>query len=929
MSGVFMNRVSVKKASVLVSLLTSAVAFSTLTFAATADRISGPITGPGTVPLSGSVHRKAQPQYDRGPAAPTIRFGSMMLLTTPTAGQLEDLKAFTASQQDRKSPNYHKWLTPEQWADRFGLSQNDISQITRWLKSQGFSVGYVARGRNWIAFSGTAAQVESAFHTQIHYFNVNGEEHIANATAPKIPTALADVVTGIRGLDDFHLKPRAVRNARAAVSGRPDYYDNIFAAPAPPDFLAPGDIATIYDINTLYSAGIDGTGQKLAIIGQTDIFLTDINDFRSGFGLATIPTSDCTTNPSTGVITSCNSTNFAYVLAEPAGFSDPGTPSLQDLTEADLDIEWSGATARNAQIIFVNSPINSNGSGTVYPGVWFAWYYAVDNVTAPVISMSYGGCEFDDNNVLQSNGQPGADEIELMSANNEGITFFNSSGDSGAAECDAATNSSTNNLAVGGLAISYPASSPEVTGVGGTAVEYPTGFSTTYWSTTNGANGGSAQNPPIPETTWNDDEELALAYGNTQEYWQQNYAIVSGGGGFSNCAEQTSDNSDCVSGFPQPSWQAVTVPNQAAVRFSPDVSLLASPNFPGYIFCTPEEAWFESSTSTTSTCSSGISGALSLTDPSNGNQADPSLVGGTSASSPIFAGIVTLMNQYLNGSSSSGLGNINPTLYSLATTSGVFHQVTTGNNNVYCESGTPADPWPATLQCTSGIFGFSASNADTSTGYNLATGLGSVDADNLAQAWGASLAVGDTFQLTSSISGGTLTVIQGQTGTVNITLTSSNFINTSTNSTILPVTYTCSGLPTEATCTFTPGSTTQSVAITLNIATTAPTTELKRPLDRGSKVFFAILMPGLLGIAFTFGARKRSIAAMRVVALIALLGASTFWMASCGGNSSSNNTSNAGTPPGNYTITVNAATSGASPITASPALTFTLTVSGS
>ena len=119
---------------------------------------------------------------------------------------MKALTQLVAEQQDRRSPNYRKWLTPEQWADRFGLSHGDIQKLTAWLKSQGFTVLNVARGRNWITFSGTAAQVQSAFGTEIHRYNVGGEMHVANASAPKIPAALSGIVAGLRGLDDFRLE---------------------------------------------------------------------------------------------------------------------------------------------------------------------------------------------------------------------------------------------------------------------------------------------------------------------------------------------------------------------------------------------------------------------------------------------------------------------------------------------------------------------------------------------------------------------------------------------------------------------------------------------------------------------------------------------------------------------------------------------------
>jgi subtilase family serine protease len=744
---------------------------TSLCFAAQSDRVAGTIDANQMVRLSGHLHRKALPQYDQGRLPSSSPISQVMLLTLPTASQQQALRRLVAEQQDPRSPNFHKWITPQQYADRFGLSQNDVQKITAWLKSQGLHVDNVANGRNWIVFSGTTAQVESAFRTELHRYNVDGETHFANSIMPSVPASIAGITTGIRGLDDFRPKSSATKKSVAAAQkARPDYYSSNFNA----QFVAPGDIETIYDLTPLYNANpkIDGTGQKLVIAGQTDVYLADLNNFRSGFGLPAI--SGCTTDAN-GVITSCatsTTSNFQYVLVNGV---DPGVSPNGDVTEADLDLEWSAATAPGAQIIYVNS-------GNVFN----SYYDAIDNNRAPVISLSYGApCEFDDNFVS-------ADETELTKANSFGITFVNSSGDSGSASCDGPTNSSTANLAVGGLAVSYPASSPEVTAVGGTAIDFTTGFSSTYWTTSNGTNGGTAQNPPLPETSWNDDVELGIAFpgsfGNPQSV-QQTFAIVQSGGGASNCSVQTSNNLSCVSGFPKPSWQTVTIPGVTSpTRFVPDVSLLGSPNFPGYIFCTPLDQWI-SSTSTASSCApggtGGITAALALTDPGNSNQPSPTIVGGTSASAPVFAGIVVLLNQYLGG---NGLGNINPMLYSLAKTpaNGAFHPVTTGDNIVYCEGATPSG-FPAAYLCpgavgTTGTIGFQASNADTVTGYNLVTGLGSIDADALALAWAAARPATTTAVTTpsSSVNQGTSVTFTATVAPSTATGTVSFFNNGST-----------------------------------------------------------------------------------------------------------------------------------------------------
>jgi subtilase family serine protease len=820
-----------------------------------ADRISGTIGSDQMVTMVGHIPHNARSQYDQGPVDSSFQLNEVTLLTLPSPSQQKDLSRLLSEQQDPSSANYHKWLTPEQYANRFGLSVNDVQKISTWLKSQGLNVISVARGRNWIVFSGTASQIGSAFRTEIHHYNVNGEMHFANATEPSIPAGLAGIATGIRGLDDFHPKPMSIKKAPQVQNARPEFFDNHFS---PPDFVAPGDIATIYDLNPLYLAGIDGTGQKLVVVGQTDIFLSDINDFRTGFGLSPI---SCTTN-SSNVITACNSTNFKYVLDG----ADPGLSTHGDITESDLDLEWSGATARGAQIIFVNST-----------DVFTSFYFAIDNQLAPVISMSYGTCEFNDNNLP-------ADEVELMKSNSFGITFVNSSGDSGAAECDP-----DSNLAVGGVAVSFPASSPEVTGVGGTAIP-KSDFTSTFWGTTNATDGGTALSY-IPETSWNDDVELVGVsnFGATPQVVQQNIGIESSGGGASNCAIQNASFTTCVSGFVQPPYQTVTIPGQASARFSPDVSLLASPNFPGYIYCTQLSELGDNGTG--SSCGSGGAAGIlaSMALP------NPAIVGGTSVSAPVFAGIVTLLNQDLG---STGLSNINPMLYTLSKTTSnkAFHQVTSGNNIVFCTAGTPSD-MPASYRCpSSGSLGFNASNADPSNGFNLVTGLGSVDANALFTAWKASSTTPD-FSLSASPSAVTI-ASAGGSGTTVISVTGVNGYN----GTITFSPASCTGLPAGSSCSFVPASVTGSGTTTLTISTAAmmvPMGHQSTPAAGAGARRLMLLFVCFAIMWLTIQAGRRKLRWSVVAGF--LVAACLIGVASCGGGSSSGGGGGGGNP---QTVTV-------------------------
>jgi len=765
---------------------------STYSLAATPDRITGAIDASQTVELARSLHPKAQAQYDQGPADPSRELSYITMLMAPSASQQKALDQLLAQQQDPKSANYHKWLTPQQYADRFGLSQNDLAKVTTWLSSEGFEILSVGGGRNSVIFSGTVAQVQRAFGTEIHNYKVNGEEHYANSTPIVIPAALNGIVKTVMGLHDFRPRPaNGGRRFGGAGIARPAYFDGTFVFP---NFLAPGDIATIYDITPLYSAStpIDGTGQKLAVVGQTDIILADINDFRAGFGLSTIPTSGtgaCTTNASGIVVSPCNTTNFQYVLLG----TDRGSISANDIGEADLDVEWSGAVARNAQIIFINAETSR--------GVWDALNAAINPPSgpplAPVVSMSYfEDCEAHATLNLEALFQQG---------NAEGVTIVNSSGDTGAAACEPNNHSGNPPFspAPGGLAVQYPASSPSVTAVGGTAISlandsYPN--PSAFWSTTIGANGGTAVCPGgscVPELAWNDDEELAqychapatgdtfcsqggtpavtgwvpLTASATAAQVQSDIWIHIGGGGASNCFYES--GTTCLGpgpgpttggGLAQPPYQqGLSVPGApAGVRYVPDVSLLASSSFPGYVFCTPQNP----GTTNTSTCNVSVFDAVDTFQ---------SLVGGTSASAPVFAGILTLVNQYLVQNGLPNPGPANPNLYHIARyNQTAFHQLKTGDNMVYCQSGTPAGQ-PSGVMCpaavppaTQGVFGYQASNADSATGYNLVNGLGSVDANKLVTAWGELLTAS-----TTSLSPSATNIFAGQSETFTITVTPS------------------------------------------------------------------------------------------------------------------------------------------------------------
>ncbi len=631
--------------SVSVLLATAAPIAQAVGQAAPAVRIAAEISGSQMTALPNSKHPLALAQFDTGRLSPATKLQGISLYFSRSESQEADLKALMAAQQNASSPLYHQWLTPDQFAARFGMSDADIAKVQAWLEQQGFSVDLVSRSKNMVRFSGTSRQVEAAFATEMHSYSVKTsrgvESHFAPSTVLSVPSALAGVVEGVRNLDNF--RPRSHRKAMPLGVAHPNYTDGSGGHE-----LAPADIYTIYDITPLYNAGITGTGQSIALVGQSDVDLTDIANFRTAAGLpATTPTK-------------------VLVPGSGAPFFSSG-----DETEGDLDLEWSGAVAKSANLEFVYTGDNPNF------GAFDAIVYAIDQRIAPIVSSSFGDCELDlGGSTLETN---------LEQAAAQGQTVLSAAGDDGSTDCFPDTNLPT--AEQGALAVDYPASSPNVTGVGGTEFAGDVSASGTYWNSSNGSGGGSAIEY-IPETAWNDDSTCKS---------DASSPLCATGGGASSL-------------FAKPSWQTGTGVPADGARDVPDVALDASNVHDPYVYCSSDIV----ATGVTGSCSSGFldSTGKNLT-----------AAGGTSFATPIFAGILALINQKEN---STGQGLINPTLYSLASNATVqplaFHDITTGNND--CNSGS-------TFCLTSG----SSSGFSAGTGYDQVSGLGTVDANNLAMAW--------------------------------------------------------------------------------------------------------------------------------------------------------------------------------------------------
>jgi hypothetical protein len=689
------------------------------------DRITEPIDNANVSPMAGTVHPLAKPEFDQGLADNAKVLQSMSINFQRSATQEASLTALLQAQQDPASSSYHKWLTPAQFGQQFGISSADIAKVSAWLQQEGFTVTSVSQSSNSISFSGSIATAERAFQTQIHNYSVDGETHFANATQVSLPAALSGMVSDVRGLNDFRLKPRV----RLAKRTSAQFTSGVSGA----HYLAPGDFATIYDVGPLYSAGFTGKGVTIAVTGQTDIVPADITDFRAAAGLSV-------NNPT--VVTVPGTTPPTAAAGAASG----------DLVETDLDLEWSGGVATGASIVLVTSD-------DVLTSLQYAIQNAINGITVPIISQSYGNCEA---------GYLTSDlttiEAELQQANAQGQTLLFPAGDSGAADCDGGGTANNPIIsATQGLAVDYPGSSVYSTSLGGsefmgdgTAASPQTGAGT-YWNS-NGTGGVSddlvsSAKSYIPEMVWND-TTISIANGGS---------LSAGGGGVSQL-------------WSKPSWQA-GVPGIPAdgKRDVPDISLDAANYHDSYIFCSQ----VTTDASPTVFVSSCQATSFRLSDPGQqDDQTFPTLAGGTSFATPDFAGLLAIIEQKLG--SGGGLGNINPSLYTLAsnatTYASAFHDITTGNNQVPCTNGSPN----CATSGSNNVIGYTAG-----TGYDQASGLGSVDANKLATAFaalvtatgtkttivttpGTSLVINESVTFTATVTPNTLTTAPTGTVTFNV-----------------------------------------------------------------------------------------------------------------------------------------------------------------
>jgi len=674
------------------------------------------------VALPGHVRPEANAANDRGPVADSLALEHMQLILTRPAALESALDAYMEAAQTPGNPKYHQWLTAEEIGARFGPHPDDIAAVRGWLEAHGFRVNGVSASGLLIDFSGTAGQVAETFKTEIHSLDVKGERHFANMRDPLIPAALAPAVTGIASMNDFFPRPTskpAVKGAAsgpARLAGTPEFTVN-----ANYQLVVPADLATIYNYNPVYQRGIAGRGQTIVVIEPTNLFSNDdYYTFRKTFGLDRYKES-------------------SFTVVHPGGCTDPGVVVGNDF-EAAVDAEWAAASAPDANVVLASC---ANTSTTF--GGFIAIQALVDSRHPPaIISLSYGECETDlgpaENRYI---------DLLYQQAAAEGVSLFVSTGDEGAASCDANQPAAQSGIAVSGLA-----STPYDLAAGGT--DFSDTFSGTngqYWNTANSPTYGSALSY-IPEMPWDDscaNGPISTFVGAPAPYGASGFCnsalgeeffltTAAGSGGPSGCAfGETSPNpgtpavSGTCRGYRKPVWQwfLAGVP-QDGVRDIPDVSMFAANGLWGhyYVLCYSDLAFQGAGFPCTGTPDTWSGG------------------GGTSFAAPVLAGVQALVNQ----KTGERQGNPNYVYYTFATlqygfrgnaacdsNSGtnacIFHDVTFGDIDINC-TGTfncydPSGP-NGVLSVSSNWF---EPAYGATEGWDFATGIGTVNVSALVNAW--------------------------------------------------------------------------------------------------------------------------------------------------------------------------------------------------
>lgn len=666
-------------------------------------RITAPVDDSSRVTLDGTAPAIARAEFDRGAVSPATEMTSVRMVLRRSAAQQAALDRYQAELLDAGSPNYHRWLTPQQFGKLYGPADADLDAVVAWLQARGLTVAPVAPGRTSIEFSGNVSQIESALHTSIHTYAAFGIAFLANATDPQIPSSLAPVISGIAGLNTLRPRPHFTRGSlgtldpqthrlvpAGAQSGGVHPELTTGSSGSERVYLVPADASTIYNTpvpflnarGSVSGVGYNGTGVVIGIAGDSVIDPGPVDMYYSRFlGAGRQPQ-----------ITNVDNTTFT-------GNAD----------EAYLDTEIAGGVAPGASIHYYTAN-----------HLFDAIDQAINDNAVDILSVSFGECEL---NLTSAGNQYVNADWEQAAA--QGIAVTVSTGDSGSAACDD-PNSETS--ASGGMAVSGLASTPYNIAVGGTdfgGIAAQSAFST-YVGTTNGNLYGSVQGY-IPEWTWNDSTTANTTISKDVPATDSKgkTSIWAGAGGVSTCATNTASagGTSCTGGYKRPAWQRGPGSFSAeGNRDVPDVSLMAGDgdDNAAWLVCT-EDTFTSNGATVTANCADSGNGSFYFYG-----------YGGTSTAAPAFAGVLAIVQNKTGGR----LGQAGQQLYDLfnsANASQIFHDTTVGNIAVPCSSS----PTLSTNCVKDGAGSYFLSGYNTATGYDLATGMGSVDVTQLVQNWGS------------------------------------------------------------------------------------------------------------------------------------------------------------------------------------------------
>ena len=772
--------------------------------------ITQPVDETQLVALTGQMHPAARPENDQGMVDDSMLLEHIIMLLKRTPEQQQALAALIDQLHNPKSPPYHQWLTPEQFGEQFGSSESDLTTLTAWMESHGFTIEEVVPGRNLLIFSGNAGQVREAFHTELHHYLVNGEPHYANRSEPQVPAALAPIIAGFRSLNDFRLKPLKHDAGVAKHNMKTGEWEKVSGPLSVPEltftysgsqffFVSPQDFYTIYNENPLFSATpkIDGHGVTIAVIEETNVASTsDVTSFRQQFGLPAYPATPTLTDGGVN-----------WMIGPGHGCTTVGVTSTDEEGEALLDVEWAGAAAPKAIVDFV-----ACGGAN---GIDLSAQYVTNYLPSTVVStsLSYGECEL-------YGGSSGATfyrtEWEQEAA--EGITAVVSSGDAGSLSCDQNASSATHNLSVNEMA-----DTPYNISAGGTDFSdfYQAGNHSVYWNTTNSTvpNGSSALSY-IPEVTWGSLCANTLFVSYLQAVGSTTFGSTYTTEAVCNSTEANPSHDDLVAPVggtggvstynTLPTWQSVygvgLTGNQTSttLRNQPDLSFFASNGWWGHalVYCQSDTGY---------SCNFSNTGS----DTNAYNLA----AGGTSFVAPQINGMMALIVQ----KTGARQGVANYTLYNLGTLEYGTPKTPNNTNLTNCSgsgqagtavgancifhdiAGDTPNPWQGgTLtsdiiqpcvysfvqncyrSSSSYTYGLSSIGTHpakdspaypTSHGYDAATGLGSPNIANLVNNWNTATPL---FASTTAVSANPTTLSGSASTTLTATVTATGRGETST-----------------------------------------------------------------------------------------------------------------------------------------------------